>query len=564
MAWEPRGNLRGPQGPQGLRGPQGLQGPKGDPGDPATNLITSVFGRTGAVVAQSGDYSVGQVTGAVPNTLTLTAGNGLTGGGNLTQGRAFQLGVPGTITGSTANAVQATSHTHALSANLKAWDGIQPASKADDNNVVHRSGAESIAGTKTFTHQVEAEGGVRTPYRFLVEGSTPTGLVLNRTSANINSNIEARTTAGSVFFGQGSPNRFDVGGAANLRGTDSWASIGQDRTIITGTMWDALNINSSYSTGDGAAAIKFENGSNVRYFGMGNQGDLRTSTTTGFSGGEKIFTSGNLLDIGTTAASARSALSLTSAATTAAYSGGVANSLALRDGNGDIHARLFRMNFGNNNSSPVNFVTVNQPDGGDNYLRPSSVSSVKATLGVNNVRNEDFQNYGLGGGGAVSGTYDGSFGTSTAGGRFFYHSTGSAPSDSPTGSQTAGIHIGTPWGRAQIALPNSGSEMYFRTGTSTAWNEVWHSNRAVVSNGAQIGAGDTGKVRITAPGGWVDIGPHNSSRCHFYTSVPTFYFDKTVDFNGEIRFYGGPRVPRQFIQSANPGSAASENDLWGW
>ena len=33
--------------------------------------VSSVFGRTGAVVAASGDYTAAQVTGAVPNTITV-------------------------------------------------------------------------------------------------------------------------------------------------------------------------------------------------------------------------------------------------------------------------------------------------------------------------------------------------------------------------------------------------------------------------------------------------------------------------------------------------------------
>ena len=37
-----------------------------DSGGPCSNLVASVFGRTGAVVATSGDYSVAQVTGAAP------------------------------------------------------------------------------------------------------------------------------------------------------------------------------------------------------------------------------------------------------------------------------------------------------------------------------------------------------------------------------------------------------------------------------------------------------------------------------------------------------------------
>jgi hypothetical protein len=45
---------------------------------------------------------------------TMTAGNGLTGGGTLAAARTFTLGTPSTLTGATTNAVTATSHTHAL------------------------------------------------------------------------------------------------------------------------------------------------------------------------------------------------------------------------------------------------------------------------------------------------------------------------------------------------------------------------------------------------------------------------------------------------------------------
>lgn len=51
--------------------------------------VTSVFGRTGVVVAAGGDYTVAQVTGAVPDTRTLTAGTGLTGGGDLSANRTL-------------------------------------------------------------------------------------------------------------------------------------------------------------------------------------------------------------------------------------------------------------------------------------------------------------------------------------------------------------------------------------------------------------------------------------------------------------------------------------------
>lgn len=47
----------------------------------ASSPVASVFGRTGAVVAAAGDYTAAQVTGAVPNTVQVIAGAGMSGGG---------------------------------------------------------------------------------------------------------------------------------------------------------------------------------------------------------------------------------------------------------------------------------------------------------------------------------------------------------------------------------------------------------------------------------------------------------------------------------------------------
>lgn len=46
--------------------------------------------------------------------LTITAGNGLSGGGDLSASRTLTLGTPGTLTTSTTNSVTSTSHTHAV------------------------------------------------------------------------------------------------------------------------------------------------------------------------------------------------------------------------------------------------------------------------------------------------------------------------------------------------------------------------------------------------------------------------------------------------------------------
>src|SRR5690606_34647026 len=51
-------------------------------------------------------------TGAVRADRTISAGNGLTGGGNLTANRSIALGTPSSVTGTSTNSVTASSHTH--------------------------------------------------------------------------------------------------------------------------------------------------------------------------------------------------------------------------------------------------------------------------------------------------------------------------------------------------------------------------------------------------------------------------------------------------------------------
>jgi hypothetical protein len=80
-----------------------------------TDAVLSFNTRTGAITLTSGD-----VTGALtftppPNTRTLTAGNGLTGGGTLAADRTFTLGTPSTVNNAATNSVSSTTHTHAVS-----------------------------------------------------------------------------------------------------------------------------------------------------------------------------------------------------------------------------------------------------------------------------------------------------------------------------------------------------------------------------------------------------------------------------------------------------------------
>lgn len=64
-------------------------------GGGAGGAVSSVFGRTGAITAKAGDYSVGQVTGAVSVGRLINTGAGLSGGGDLSADRTLAL-VPAT------------------------------------------------------------------------------------------------------------------------------------------------------------------------------------------------------------------------------------------------------------------------------------------------------------------------------------------------------------------------------------------------------------------------------------------------------------------------------------
>lgn len=77
-------------------------------------------------------------------TTTLTAGNGLSGGGTLEINRTLTLGTPSKITGSTTNSVTATSHTHEI-----------------DNASTSVAGVVKLNNTLTSTSTTEALTGAQ-------------------------------------------------------------------------------------------------------------------------------------------------------------------------------------------------------------------------------------------------------------------------------------------------------------------------------------------------------------------------------------------------------------------
>lgn len=139
-------------------------------------------------------------TGTVPwsnisGQVSVTAGNGLTGGGALSSSRTITLGTPGTITGSSTNSVSTSSHTHALtlvSADITGALGFTPVTTArtitmvGGNGITSSAGAQTLAGNRSWTISLTA----------INAGSTSVGAVrYNGTSR----------TAGSWYGGTTSP-----------------------------------------------------------------------------------------------------------------------------------------------------------------------------------------------------------------------------------------------------------------------------------------------------------------------------------------------------------------------
>jgi len=93
----------------------------------ATNLGSSGTGGTRTITSSTGtDTSITYTAAdldAVPTTRSIIAGNGLTGGGNLTADRTITLGEPETVTTTSTNTVSGSGHSHALTLPASATRG---------------------------------------------------------------------------------------------------------------------------------------------------------------------------------------------------------------------------------------------------------------------------------------------------------------------------------------------------------------------------------------------------------------------------------------------------------
>lgn len=117
-------------------------------------------GSTNYTVWHNGNLTAADINGLYgytpPNGAnSVTAGNGLSGGGTIAATRTITLGTPGTITGSSTNSVSTTSHTHALTLVAGDINGALGYTAANGANSITAgnglSGGGTIGATRTIT-----------------------------------------------------------------------------------------------------------------------------------------------------------------------------------------------------------------------------------------------------------------------------------------------------------------------------------------------------------------------------------------------------------------------------
>jgi hypothetical protein len=157
-------------------------------------------------------------------TRTIIAGNGLTGGGDLAADRTLTLGTPGTLSGSTPNAVTAESHTHAILVATDAVTGVvELATSAETIAGTDAARAVTPAGLASLTATTSRRGLVELATDAEVDAGTDAERAV--TPAALKTALLAAFPVGAVYITAGNTNP-----GSFLGGT--WSQIAQGRTLM--------------------------------------------------------------------------------------------------------------------------------------------------------------------------------------------------------------------------------------------------------------------------------------------------------------------------------------------
>lgn len=413
--------------------------------DTLNNVQLGFLGSDGGetVIGRSqGDFRVGQsdvnsnwdmrvTSGGVVHARVAFSGNGspLTNlnASNISGGTVPNAHLPASATRgelSTANITNTTSSSLGFISGRRMQDAL-----TSSTILVRTTGAQSIGGVKTFTDNMVVNNS-----QIL---STYSSDAATRTAMLVSHRAPTGWAEAEILF------RAPTGNALPSMSSRLWAENNPNSTHAT-----RIGLQSAISASAYMHGVLLDGNSQTISFGRNATSDMVLSSAGlnlsqgSYTGNGSGLTNLNGSNISSgTVADARIASTL------------VRTSRTLNIATGDGLSGGSNQNLGGNRTWNLSVDgTVVRTSGNQ------SISGVKtfATFGTRSVSNS---------------SYDNLFGTTSSESCFFFHSTGSSPSDSPTGSQSSGIHIGNNWGRAQIVIPNNGG-FYYRHGTGSGWNQM--------------------------------------------------------------------------------------------
>lgn len=193
-----------------------------------------------------------ETAGKAASATAVNAGNGLTGGGNLTASCTISLGQPGQITARSQNAVQSSGHTHAIDTATTSRAGIVQLESGTGSQAEDRA-ATPKAVKAAYDKAVEAANAVR-GFSIPTASTSRAGIVqlADRVSANTAEANKAITTAAvNRAIDELSENVLGRIGEANTR-IENAVTLTGDQTITGAKIFQA-DIKASASTAHSAA-----------------------------------------------------------------------------------------------------------------------------------------------------------------------------------------------------------------------------------------------------------------------------------------------------------------------
>ena len=138
-------------------------------------------------------------------------------------------------------------------------------------------------------------------------------------------------------------------------------------------------------------------------------------------------------------------------------------------------------------------------DADGDYAELRARGTTKEDVGLGNVDNVDFQDFGLGTNNTT--LSEGTYGSHLSANAFYGHSTSFAPSDAPVAQQGAGIHFQLPWGRFQLHYVNNGGNVagslwsrHSTDQTGDSWEEWLRIPRMIISEDPPSGDAPDGTI----------------------------------------------------------------------